>query len=93
MTRPALARVVLAKRKPLLLLRLSGVFLLRLAERKLFALLFHEPPRSTRLSQGMQAFTGEPSAHLGSNQPPAKRVWRNCAVLAWRAWAIQACTR
>lgn len=27
---------------------LSGVFLLRLAERLLFPLLFHEPPRNTR---------------------------------------------
>ena len=39
---------VLAKRKPLLLFRLDGVLLLRLAERALFALLFHEPPRNTR---------------------------------------------
>jgi hypothetical protein len=31
-----------------LLLRLSGVFLLRLAERNLFGLLFQEPPRITR---------------------------------------------
>ena len=38
----------LAKRKPLLLLRLEAVFLLRLAERRLFGLLFQEPPRSTR---------------------------------------------
>ena len=39
---------VLARRKPLLLLRLSVVFLLRLAERRLFGLLFQEPPRKTR---------------------------------------------
>ncbi len=32
----------------MLLLRLSGVFLLPLAERHLLALLFHDPPRSTR---------------------------------------------
>ena len=44
----ALAGVVLARRKPLLLLRLSGVFLLRLAERRFVGLLFQEPPRSTR---------------------------------------------
>ena len=44
----ALAAVVLARRKPLLLLRLSGVFLLRLAERRFVGLLFQEPPRSTR---------------------------------------------
>jgi len=35
-------------RKPLLLFRLSGVFLLRLAERQFVGLLFHDPPRSTR---------------------------------------------
>ena len=39
---------VLARRKPMLLLRLDGVFLLRLAERRLSGLLFHEPPRRTR---------------------------------------------
>ena len=58
----ALAWTVLAKRKPLLLLRLSGVFLLRLADRKFAGLLFQLPPRSTRLSQGMQAFAGVPFA-------------------------------
>jgi hypothetical protein len=34
-------------RKPMLLLRLSGLFLLRLAERALSGLLFQEPPRNT----------------------------------------------
>ncbi len=33
----------------MLLFRLSGVLLLRLAERTFCALLFHEPPRNTRL--------------------------------------------
>ena len=37
----------LATRKPLLLLRLPRVFLLRLAERTLLPLLFQEPPRTT----------------------------------------------
>lgn len=32
----------------MLLFRLSGVFLLRLAARRLFALLLNDPPRSTR---------------------------------------------
>ena len=36
-------------RKPLLLLRLSGWFLLRYVARQLVAGLFHEPPRCTRL--------------------------------------------
>lgn len=40
-------------RKPILLLRLSGLLLLRAAERALAASLFHDPPRSTRAqSQG-----------------------------------------
>ncbi len=39
---------VLANRNPLLLFRLEGVLLLRLAERALIALLFHDPPRNTR---------------------------------------------
>lgn len=36
-------------RKPLLLLRLSGAFLLRFATRQFSGLLFQEPPRKTRL--------------------------------------------
>ena len=41
-------RVDWNNRKPLLLLRLSAVFLLRLAERTLAGLLFQEPPRNER---------------------------------------------
>ena len=37
-------------RKPMLLLKLSGSFLLRYEQRALFRLLFHEPPRTTRAS-------------------------------------------
>jgi hypothetical protein len=36
------------KRNPLLLLRFSGVLLLRFAQRTLFGSLFQEPPRNTR---------------------------------------------
>ena len=36
----------------MLLFRLDGVLLLRLADRALFALLFHAPPRITRLELG-----------------------------------------
>ena len=46
---------VLARRKPTLLLRLSGWLLLRLAERRLLGLLFHEPPRRTREDGAVQA--------------------------------------
>jgi hypothetical protein len=35
-------------RNPTLLFQLLGLFLLRLAQRALFRLLFHDPPRSTR---------------------------------------------
>ncbi len=50
MNRPYLANAfVLERRKPKLLLRLSGVLLLRLAERTLSGLLFQLPPRFTRL--------------------------------------------
>jgi len=38
----------LARRKPRLLFRLLGLFLLRLAERRFLGLLFQEPPRRTR---------------------------------------------
>ena len=41
---------VLARRKPRLLLRFRGSLSLRLAERNLVGLLFHEPPRTTRRS-------------------------------------------
>jgi len=39
----------------MLLLRLSGWLLLRLAERRLSGLLFHEPPRRTREDGAVQA--------------------------------------
>jgi hypothetical protein len=39
---------VLARRKPRLLSRLPGSFLLRFAERQFLALLFQLPPRLTR---------------------------------------------
>lgn len=41
---------VLLPRKPILLLRLFGLLLLRLATRQLLSLLLNEPPRSIRLS-------------------------------------------
>lgn len=52
MNAAALAVSVLATRKPRLLFRFVGVFLLRLAERRFCGLLFHEPPRLTRLEHG-----------------------------------------
>jgi hypothetical protein len=41
---------VLERRKPTLLLRLPGAFMLRFAERQLKALLFQLPPRMTRFA-------------------------------------------
>lgn len=57
----ALAKIVLASRKPLLLFRLSGLFLLRLAERKFCGLLFQEAPRRTR-RQGVDQASGRDAA-------------------------------
>ena len=54
---PALAEIVLAKRNPLFLFRLSGWFLLRFAERRFLGLLFQEPPRRTR-RQGVDQAPG-----------------------------------
>lgn len=49
-TEESSAREVLEIRKPLLLLRLSGVLLLRYADRRLSGLLLlNAPPRNTRL--------------------------------------------
>jgi hypothetical protein len=43
------------RRKPQLLLRLSGVLLLRLAERQFCPLLFQQPPRKTRFEPSIDA--------------------------------------
>ena len=48
-TAPSARRTGLAQRNPRLLSRLPGVFLLRLAARRLPAVLFQLPPRLTRL--------------------------------------------
>lgn len=45
---PARCAAGKARRRPLFLLRLSGLFLLRFAERQFLALLFQLPPRITR---------------------------------------------
>jgi hypothetical protein len=54
------------RRKPMLLLRLSGLFLLRFATRQFSGLLFQLPPRITRF---------EPSIHaLFLFKRPSRRV-------------------
>lgn len=47
---------VLESRKPMLLLLLFGLLLLRFATRQLLALLFQLPPRLTRLEPGHYGF-------------------------------------
>ena len=56
--------IVLATRKPTLLLRLSVVFLLRFAERRFCGLLFQEPPRKTREGAVQGGDQVEPSFSL-----------------------------
>ena len=53
-------------RKPLLLLRFDGLFLLRFAERRFRGLLFQEPPRTTARTS-----TGSRPAHIRWNTTPA----------------------
>ena len=48
----------------MLLLRLSGLFLLRFAERRFLALLFQEPPRSTRHQSGPSPLEYYPGKNL-----------------------------
>lgn len=55
-----LARGVRATRKPRLLFRFVGVFLLRFAERRFWALLFQPPPRFTRFEQRARQVLPEP---------------------------------
>ena len=77
---------VLANRNPLLLFRLDGVLLLRLADRALFALLFHEPPRNTRFdvtpspviwraSSGPGPAQEAARTHRGAAPPAAGTEW------------------
>ena len=53
-------------RKPLLLFRLSGVLLLRFAQRTLFGSLFQEPPRSTREDPELPIRPLQPGAQKAS---------------------------
>jgi hypothetical protein len=65
---------VLARRKPRLLLRLPGSFLLRYAERQLSASLFPAPPRITRL---------EPLSRQPSREESSTIRRRSAKVSAW----------
>ena len=51
-----------AQRNPLLLFVFVGLFLLRFEARRLFGLLFHEPPRNTRVERAgpFQVYGPEP---------------------------------
>ena len=70
-------RLPAATRNPMLLLRLSGSFLMRYAERRLISLLFHAPPRRTRPLQ--------PDPVRTNRSPPStrRRKARLSAVAAW----------
>ena len=62
----------LATRKPLLLFLLSGLLLFRFAERQLFVLLFHEPPRNTRYAVvGLTPIILGPAVGGGPSKRPA----------------------
>ena len=92
--RPTGSCVVLTRRKPRLLLRLPGVFLLRFAERKLKALLFQLPPRLTRFvplserAPQLYSHFGYTSASEGS-----KKRRRASTTSAWATWPIMLVTR
>jgi hypothetical protein len=60
-------------RNPLLLLRLSGVFLLRLAARQLDGLLFQPPPRTTRALTALPLPRKNPSAATRGFASPSRR--------------------
>ena len=59
-------------RKPMLLLRLFGLFLLRNEAAALSTLLFHEPPRKTRPGR----LTREPRADAVYHKAPAREISR-----------------
>jgi hypothetical protein len=67
-------------RKPLLLLWLSGLFLLRFAERQLIGLLFQEPPRSLACPSLL---------YLLAQARAINSCWRNCQVSPCSRWASQ----
>jgi len=71
---------VLERRKPRLLLRFDGWFLLRYAERQLSASLFQEPPRITRL----EPVSRQPGRMLASATSRRKRNESPCATWAKR---------
>jgi hypothetical protein len=72
---------VLARRKPLLLLRLSGLFLLRFADRQFLGLLFQEPPRNTLNGRPVMPDAGIPAAttsfHADGGCPRGLRAQSN----------------
>ena len=79
-------------RNPMFLFRLSGLFLLRYAQRALSAGLFHEPPRNTRAPLSLPrhgksaTLPGLRKPHVqivAFRQPPSSRpistsIWKTC---------------
>src|SRR5215831_12863740 len=80
---PAPAQSVLATRNPTLLLRLSGWFLLRLAERRFCGLLFQEPPRRTRRDSGPFRRRGATGARPGGGGDTFLRHGRCAESGSW----------
>lgn len=62
----------------MLLFALFGVLLLRLAERVLFGLLFHEPPRNTRFFDASVPFLQHFFLPPGN---PERKIFANAGML------------
>lgn len=79
-------------RNPMFLFRLSGLFLLRYAQRALSAGLFHEPPRNTRAPLSLPRHSecatlpgpSKPRVQPGAFcQPPSRRP---ISASIWKTW-------
>ena len=81
----------LAQRNPRLLLRLPGVFLLRLAARRLPASLFQLPPRLTRLESLWARALPHHGRHAAGGSTRASTPRTNAREAAWRLWAVTLC--
>ncbi len=81
----------LAQRNPRLLLRLPGVFLLRLAARRLPAGLFQLPPRLTRLESLWARTLRHHGCHGSAGSSRASTPRKNPREAAWEAWAVTLC--
>lgn len=72
-------------RTPLLVFWLSGVFLLRLAERAFLELLFQEPPRNTRFPHVPESRASETTSGFRWKSVSSRMSVRNRHEFAWEA--------